>query len=129
MHESERLDLPIRPRRNRKSAAIRGLCREMELSASQLIYPLFVHAGDADEPIDSMPGCVRWSLDGLVKEAGEAHALGVNAVVLFPAIAEDLKTPGAGECSNDDGLVPRAVRATSKSSVTAATGLAQLTPS
>ena len=58
-----------------------------------------------------MPGCVRWSLDGLVKEAGEAHALGVNAVVLFPAIAAELKTPGAEECSNDEGLVPRAVRA------------------
>ena len=90
---------------------MRGLCRETELTAAHLIYPLFVHAGDADEPIDSMPGCVRWSLEGLVEEAGEAHALGVNAVVLFPAIADDLKTPCADECSNDDGLVPQAVRA------------------
>lgn len=90
---------------------MRGLCRETELSVGHLIYPLFVHDGAADEAIESMPGCVRWSLDGLVKEAGEAHALGVNAVVLFPAIAAELKTPGAEECSNDEGLVPRAVRA------------------
>ena len=81
---------------------MRGLCRETELSAGHLIYPLFVHDGATDEAIDSMPGCKRWSLDGLVKEAGEAHALGVNAVVLFPAVAEGLKTPGGEECFNDD---------------------------
>ena len=115
MDDSNRLDLPTRPRRNRKSAALRGLCRETELSAAHLIYPLFLHDGEADEPIESMPGCVRWSLDGLVKEAGEAHALGVNAVVLFPAIAAKLKTPSAEECFNPGGLVPRAIRALKES--------------
>ena len=90
---------------------MRGLCRETGLSAAHLIYPLFVHDKEVDEPIDSMPGCKRWSLAGLVAEAGEALALGVNAVVLFPAIAGDLKTPRAEECANDSGLVPRAVRA------------------
>ncbi len=101
----------IRPRRNRKSPAVRALVRETTLSPSDFIYPLFVHEKDIDEPIDSMPGCTRWSLDGLVKEAGEAHALGVPSVVIFPAIAEHLKTSDAEESYNDHGLVPRAIKA------------------
>ena len=105
------MDLPIRPRRNRRTAAIRALVRETTVTASDLVYPLFVHEGSADEPIESMPGCTRWSLPGLVKEAGEAHALGIPAVVLFPAIAEELKTSEAEECFNPEGLVPRAIRA------------------
>lgn len=100
-----------RPRRNRKSPAVRSLVRETTLGAEDFIYPLFVHEGDEDQSIASMPGCTRWSLDGLLREAGEAHALGVPAVVLFPAIAERLKTPDADECANPDGLVPRAIRA------------------
>jgi len=101
----------IRPRRNRKSPAVRALVRETTLSASDLIYPLFVHDKNTDEEIDSMPGCKRWSLEGLVKEAGEAHALGIPAVVLFPAISEDLKSPDAAECHNANGLIPRAIKA------------------
>lgn len=81
------------------------------MSASDLIYPLFVHEKEGDEAIESMPGCTRWSLAGLVKEAGEAHALGIPAVVLFPAIREELKSSEAEECFNPDGLVPRAIRA------------------
>lgn len=105
------LELPIRPRRNRRTPAIRSLVRETRLSPGDLIYPLFLHAGQDDQPIASMPGCTRWSLEGLVAEAGRAHALGIPAVVLFPAIAAELKTPGAEEAWNDDGLVPRAIRA------------------
>ena len=104
-------DMPIRPRRNRKSPSIRALVRETELTAAHLILPLFIQEGDKDEAISSMPGCQRWCLDSLVKEAGAAHALGVPAVVLFPRIAGELKTPGAEECSNLEGLVPRAIRA------------------
>lgn len=104
------MNLPIRPRRNRRSAAIRGLVRETELTAAHLIYPLFLHASGDDQPIPSMPGCVRWSLDGLVEEAGEAHALGIPAVVLFPAIAENLKTRTCEEAWNAEGLVPRAIK-------------------
>nr|WP_256199409.1 hypothetical protein [Verrucomicrobium spinosum] len=103
------MDLPIRPRRNRRTEAIRGLVRETELTAAHLIYPLFLHAGTADQPIESMPGCTRWSLAGLVKEAGEAHALGVPAVVLFPAISDKLKTKDAREAWNAKGLVPKAI--------------------
>lgn len=101
----------IRPRRNRKSHAVRALVRETTLSASDFIYPLFVHDKDVNEAIDSMPGCTRWSIDGLVKEAGEAHALGIPAVVIFPAMAANLKTSEAEECYNDVGLVPRVVQA------------------
>lgn len=109
------MNLPIRPRRNRKSAAVRDLVRETELTPGHLIYPLFVQEGAKDTPIDSMPGCRRWSIDGLVKEAGEAHALGIPAVVLFPRVPNKLKTPKAGECFNPKGLVPRAIRALKQS--------------
>lgn len=101
----------IRPRRNRKSPAVRALVRETSLSVTDLIYPLFVHDKLIDEPIESMPGCTRWSIEGLVKEAGEAHALGIQAVVIFPAITDQLKTADAAECANDFGLVPRAIKA------------------
>lgn len=101
----------IRPRRNRKSSSIRALVRETTLTPHDFVYPLFFQEGSESEPIASMPGCQRWSLEGLVAEAGEAHALGVPAVILFPAIAEDFKTPQGEECANPDGLVQRAVRA------------------
>jgi porphobilinogen synthase len=100
----------IRPRRNRRSEAIRSLVRETTLSPADLILPLFIHENAQDEPVASMPGVTRWSLEGCVTEAGEAHALGIPAVVLFPKIAESLKSPDGAEASNDDGLVQRAVR-------------------
>lgn len=105
------MNLPIRPRRNRRTPAIRSLVRETALSPADFILPVFLHEDGDDMPIASMPGVTRWSLEGLVKEAGEAHALGVPAVVLFPKIEENLKSPRAEECHNDDGLVPRAIRA------------------
>ncbi|MCA1964723.1 MAG: porphobilinogen synthase [Prosthecobacter sp.] len=105
------MNLPIRPRRNRQSAAIRDLVRETDLTPGHLIYPLFLQEGEANTPIDAMPGCQRWCVRDLVKEAGEAHALGVPAVVLFPRIPDELKTRGAEECHHDAGLVPRAIRA------------------
>ena len=104
-------NLTNRPRRNRKSQAMRSLVAETQLSASDFIYPLFIHDKEIDEEIESMPGCKRWSLAGLVEEAREAFKLGVPAVVLFPAVEEELKTPGAEESYRSDGLVPRAVQA------------------
>jgi porphobilinogen synthase len=101
----------IRPRRNRRTPAIRALVRETSLTPADFILPLFLHGDAMDTPIPSMPGVTRWSLAGLVKEAGEAHALGIPAVVLFPKIEENLKTAHAEECGNDDGLVPCAIRA------------------
>ena len=101
----------LRPRRNRRTPAIRSMVRETTLSPSDFILPLFFHEDAEDTPIASMPGVTRWSLDSLVREAGEAHALGIPAVVLFPKIEEALKTPDGKECHNADGLVPRAIRA------------------
>jgi len=105
------MNLSIRPRRNRRTPGIRSMVRETVLSASDFILPVFFHEDAEDTPIASMPGCTRWSLDGLVKEAGESFAAGVPAVVLFPKIEEALKSSSADECFNDDGLVPRAIRA------------------
>jgi porphobilinogen synthase len=105
------LNLPIRPRRNRQSPAIRDLVRETELTAAHLIYPLFIQEGAENTAISAMPGCQRWCIDDLIKEAGEAHALGVPAVVLFPRIPDELKDRVATESYNDSGLVPRAIRA------------------
>ncbi len=105
------MSLPIRPRRNRQSAAIRGLVRETRLSARQFILPLFITEGRVEEPIASMPGCQRWSLEGLVREATSAWEAGIRAIVLFPRIADDLKTRQAEEAWNDAGLVPRAIKA------------------
>jgi porphobilinogen synthase len=101
----------IRPRRNRRTPAIRSMVRETTLTPADFILPLFLHEDVEDVPILSMPGVTRWSLASLVKEAGAAHALGIPAVVLFPKIAESLKTSYAEESANDQGLVPRAVRA------------------
>lgn len=108
---SQKLNLPIRPRRNRKSPAVRGLVEETTLSPSDLIYPLFIHEDSEDVPIESMPGCHRWSLEGLVSEVGRAVEVGVRAVVFFPKIEDNLKTSQGEECFNPGGLVPRAIRA------------------
>lgn len=105
------LHLPIRPRRNRKSAAVRGLVRETALSAQHFIYPLFLSGTEADEDIASMPGCKRWSTAGLLEEIGRAAAVGVQGVVLFPRIPDALKTRDAEEACNPQGLVPQTIRA------------------
>ena len=101
---------PVRPRRNRKNHAVRSMVQETVLTPADLVQPLFLHAGDADEPISSMPGCVRWSLDGLVQEAKAVFELGIPGIVLFPAIDESLKTPKAEECFNSGGLIPTAIQ-------------------
>lgn len=101
----------IRGRRNRRSAAIRGLVRENRLAVEDLILPVFFHEDEEDVAIASMPGCMRWSVEGLIGEVKSAYAQGIRAVVLFPKIEENLKTPDGLECANDDGLVPRVIRA------------------
>jgi porphobilinogen synthase len=101
--------LPIRPRRNRTSDAVRRLVRETSLSPSDLIWPLFVVDGEK-QPIGSMPGCFRLPRDLLVEEARQAWTLGVPAVALFPALPDDLKDPMAKESANPDGLLQHAVR-------------------
>ena len=112
--EPEGLDLPelvSRPRRNRKSEAIRGMVRETRLSRDQLIWPLFVVDGSSQKiPIDSMPDCFRYSPDVLVTEATEAFKRGIPAVALFPALPDSLKDKVGTESTNPDGLLQRTVR-------------------
>jgi len=105
------MDLVYRPRRNRKSEAVRAFHRETILLPDHLILPVFIHDGEGTIPIASMPGCSRLSLDALLAEAEGAVAEGVRGIVLFPAIAESLKTSMAEEAWNPNGLVPRAIRA------------------
>ncbi|WP_419849950.1 porphobilinogen synthase [Candidatus Poriferisocius sp.] len=104
------LELTARPRRNRRTPAIRDMVRETELSPAHFVLPLFVHRGP-DEAIDSMPGVNRWSVEGLVGEVGRAADLGVQAVVLFEAAPDDLKTPTGDEAWNPDGLIPQTIGA------------------
>lgn len=101
-----------RPRRNRQNEVIRSMVRETYLSPDYLIAPLFVVDGKNQiEPIKSMPGQARLSIDELVKEVKELYSLGVRCVALFPAIEDKLKTPDAREAYNRDGLNARAIRA------------------
>ncbi|MCU0228338.1 MAG: porphobilinogen synthase [Bryobacterales bacterium] len=107
-----RYHLRDRPRRNRRTAALRGLMRETELSPAHLILPLFVTEGeDTRIPIGAMPGCYRLSLKHIVHLAREAYGLGVPAVALFPVLADSLKDKYATECKNPDGLLQRTVKA------------------
>lgn len=100
------LDLRERPRRNRKSAAIRSACRETHLGPEHFVYPLFVHGGDDDIPITSMPGCKRLSVPGLMTELEQAIDAGVGMVALFPKIPEELKDSVGTESHNPKGLIP-----------------------
>ncbi|MBD2287399.1 MAG: porphobilinogen synthase [Microcystis sp.] len=105
----------IRPRRLRYTPAIRRLVRETELTVNDLIYPLFIMEGENQKvAIPSMPDCYRYSLDLLLKEVVNAYNLGINAIALFPLIAEDKKDNCGRESYNPDGLVPRAVKAIKK---------------
>ena len=102
----------IRMRRTRRSASLRALVSETALSASDLIYPVFVLEGDGQsEPVESMPGIERKSIDLLLDEAREAAALGIPAIALFPVVGAAQKSLKGEECANPDGLVQRAVRA------------------
>ncbi len=102
----------IRPRRNRFDDWTRRLVRENVLTADDLIWPLFVVEGeDVREPVPSMPGVERHSINLLVDAVGEARALGIPAVAVFPYTDPALKTEDCREAVSPDNLVCRAVRA------------------
>ncbi|MFZ4538001.1 porphobilinogen synthase [Propionivibrio sp.] len=104
-----------RMRRMRRDDFSRRLMRESALTADDLIYPVFVLEGsNRIEPVVSMPGVERQSLDRLLKTAERALGLGVPALALFPVIDAAFKTPGAEEAYNPEGLVPRVVAALKK---------------
>ncbi|MGB1807691.1 MAG: porphobilinogen synthase [Porticoccaceae bacterium] len=101
-----------RMRRNRAADFSRRLTSETTISANDLILPIFVIEGTAkSEPVASMPGVNRLSVDLLVAEASDIAALGIPAVALFPVVAEDRKSLLAEEAYNPEGLAQRAVRA------------------
>jgi len=102
-----------RPRRLRRSAAMRKMVRETEVDSARLIYPMFVtHGEGVRNEISAMPGCAQLSVDLLVKEAAEAHEAGVPGVILFGIPAK--KDPVGSEGYDPEGIVPQAIRALKK---------------
>ena len=111
-HASNFAPFPMgRPRRLRRDGFTRNLVRENALTANDLIYPVFVLAGQQRrEPVASMPGVERLSLDLLLPVAEECVKLGIPAMALFPVIDASLKTEDGREALNPEGLVPHVVR-------------------
>lgn len=100
-----------RPRRNRKSPAIRSLVAETSLSVNDLIYPLFIIDGKNKKvEVKSMPGIYRFTPDLLIKEIKECMELGIQTFALFPALDDSLKDKIASESINPDGLYLRAIK-------------------
>ena len=112
VHASNFAPFPMgRPRRLRRDSFTRNLVRENALSVHDLIYPVFVLDGQQRrEPIASMPGVERLSLDLLLPLAEECVALGIPVMALFPVIDASLKTVDGAEALNPEGLTPRVVR-------------------
>ena len=108
------MNLSNRPRRNRKSAAMRGLMRETSLSAANLIYPMFVQEGETNSPIESLPGCTRWCVADIAAECCRLYQLGIPCVDLFAVVPEHKKDAQGTEAWNPEGVVPRAIRAIKK---------------
>ena len=100
-----------RPRRLRRTPWVRDMVRESRLSTEDLIWPLFVCEGsNVTEPIESMPGVSRHSIDRLIAEVDKAAILGIPCVAIFPNTPNELRTPGAEEAWNPDNLVNKATR-------------------
>ncbi len=101
----------IRLRRTRSSGWSRALHRETRLGPSDLVWPLFVTAGKGvEEPIASLPGVSRWSVDGIAERAKEAVALGIPCIALFPNTPRDRRSESGEEALNPDNLMCRAIK-------------------
>ena len=102
----------LRPRRLRAHPALRAMVRETHLTPADLIWPIFVMAGeDSSEPVSSMPGVSRHTVDRLPALASKAHSLGIPAICIFPYTDPALKTEDCREAWNPDNLPNRAIRA------------------
>jgi len=102
----------LRMRRGRSSPWMRAMLAEHRLHPSDLLWPLFVCEGDdCEEPVASLPGVSRWSVDRLVGRVRLAAELGIPCVALFPNTPEGLRADDAKEALNPDNLVCRAIRA------------------
>ncbi|MEN9925802.1 MAG: hypothetical protein RL268_1928 [Pseudomonadota bacterium] len=101
-----------RLRRTRASAWSRALHRETILTPADLIWPLFVTEGQGvEDPIASLPGVSRWSVDGIAARAREAVSLGIPCLALFPNTPADLRSEDGKEALNPDNLMCRAIKA------------------
>ena len=101
-----------RLRRTRATGWSRALHRETVLTPADLIWPLFVTAGKGvEEPIKTLPGVSRWSVDGIVARAKEAVALGIPVIALFPNTPQELRSDDGAEAHNPDNLMCQAIRA------------------
>lgn len=110
--EKPLLSLPLRLRRNRRTEAIRKMVQETVLRPENLIAPLFLIEGVKQRiPIGSMPGIERLSIDCAIQEAALLHRQGVQAVALFPYVDPSLRSLGAEEAWNEQGLLARAIYA------------------
>ena len=100
-----------RPRRNRKSSAIRAMVEETTLSINDFIYPIFLIEGTGKkEKIDSMPGIYRYSLDLMLKEIQECTDLGIKGFCVFPSLGDDKKDKYASEGYNKDSLYNKSLQ-------------------
>lgn len=107
------MELIKRPRRLRRTAALRSMVRETRISANGLVYPMFVMEGEGKrEPIEAMPGQYRYTLDTFVEELGEVTKAGVPSILLFGI--PDHKDACGSEAYHEQGIVQRAVRAAKK---------------
>lgn len=105
------MKLTQRPRRNRKSEALRQMVAETDLRTSQLVLPLFLCEGkDERQALVSMPGIFRMSPDVITQHVAEAIELGVKSFDLFPALSEKFKDPYGKESLNPDGLLPTTLK-------------------
>ncbi|MDC3336583.1 porphobilinogen synthase [Flavobacteriales bacterium] len=105
----------IRPRRNRKSGTVRSMVRETAVSVNDLIYPLFLVDGkQIADPILSLPGQNRWSLDMLLPELESCVKLGINSFVLFPGLDDSLKDADASYSYNERNFYLKAISAIKK---------------
>ena len=105
----------VRPRRLRRSAALRGLVAETTVQARQLIMPHFVlPSDDGVEPISSMPGIARMGVNDLLRTVERDHALGIRSVLLFGQPGAGAKDPVGASAHDPEGAVPRALRALRK---------------
>lgn len=101
-----------RMRRMRRTGALRGMAQEHRVTVDDLIWPLFIMDGtDAEEPVASMPGVLRRSVDRVVGAAQEAAALGIPAICLFPYTAQENRTEDCAMAWDPENLTNRAIRA------------------
>ena len=104
------MELTTRMRRLRRSEGLRRMARETRLDVADLVYPLFVHGGAGNQPVASMPGVERRSVQDLLRECREAFDLGIPAVAVFPVIDPAKKDSRGTHALSPDNLLFRALR-------------------